>query len=210
MDFQLALQDLDEAIRLEPAFCGAYAERAKVRLALGKDAGATADFQHFLAAGCGDKKKRADIESQLRRIKSEKFSRDLVRGLVKVAGQPVLTHLHGEELAKAKVAKTQSLKLKHLNRAISLGSNDANAFWMRGALRAGNGEHKAAVEDFNEAIRLRVDCDVAYYLRGISLQQLGDKMSALADLQAYLRISNGDNALVKRADVERIIRALSD
>jgi tetratricopeptide (TPR) repeat protein len=45
------------------------------------------------------------------------------------------------------------------------------------------GDHKGAISDYDEAIKLKPDDPVAYKLRSDSKNDLGDKAGAVADLE---------------------------
>jgi tetratricopeptide (TPR) repeat protein len=50
------------------------------------------------------------------------------------------------------------------------------------------GEHKRAIRDFSQAIRIDPDYAAAYYGRGIALYHRHRRMSSIADFTAVIRI----------------------
>ena len=66
----------------------------------------------------------------------------------------------------------------------ALGPNLAVAYTNRGIAYASQGDHKRALADFTEAIRLAPDSPFPYYNRGNAYYDLGDYARALADYDA--------------------------
>lgn len=68
----------------------------------------------------------------------------------------------------------------------ALGPNLAVAYTNRGIAYASQGEHKRALADFTEAIRLAPDSPFPYYNRGNAYYDLKDYARALADYDAAI------------------------
>ncbi|NJM72667.1 MAG: protein kinase [Scytonema sp. RU_4_4] len=76
-----------------------------------------------------------------------------------------------------------------------LNPNDANAYYNRGNDHYSSGDNKAAIEDYNQAIRLNPNFATAYYNRGLARYNLGDNKAAIEDYQkaAELYQQQGNN-----------------
>jgi tetratricopeptide (TPR) repeat protein len=84
--------------------------------------------------------------------------------------------------------------LTDLNRAISLGRNDAPTYLLRGAAKYLAGSKKEAIPDLDRSIFLDNTSGDAYTLRGSIKSDLGDKKAAISDLDRAIAL-DGKNAL---------------
>ena len=73
------------------------------------------------------------------------------------------------------------LALHHLNQAIYLKPDYANAFSNRGVVKGALGDTKGAIRDFTRAIKIDKFNSLAYQNRGISYEIVGDLKNACRD-----------------------------
>ncbi len=88
------------------------------------------------------------------------------------------------------------------------------AFYNRGLAHAAKGRIDRAIDDYNQAIRLRPDLADAYNNRGLAWRLKGDAARALRDFDETLRLNPGDvDALYNRGlalgDLKQYDRALA-
>ena len=89
------------------------------------------------------------------------------------------------------------------NEAIRLDTKLGGAYLDRGNLYAGRGDYTRAITDFNQAIRFADSDEMladAYYARGVSHAQLGNRVKASEDYRKALQLN--PNHLRARRDVE--------
>jgi tetratricopeptide (TPR) repeat protein len=77
----------------------------------------------------------------------------------------------------------------------------------RGNARGDKGDLDGAIQDYNEAIRLKPDDAEAFYNRGLARERKNDEEGAIADYQRYLDLGGGERAR-DQSEVEQMIRDL--
>jgi len=89
--------------------------------------------------------------------------------------------------------------LADYNRAINIDSNSADAYICRGYVYAYQGNHDRAIDDFTHAIRLNPNSFMSYTNRGNSYSDKGEYDKAIADFNQAIRIEpNYSNAYAGR------------
>jgi len=87
--------------------------------------------------------------------------------------------------------------------AIRLDPEDSVTYNNRGITKAALQQHKAAIQNYNEAIRFDSKYSAAYYNRGIAKWNLGRLEEARSDLQTALRLAEEDGN-------EKLVTATTD
>ena len=72
------------------------------------------------------------------------------------------------------------------------GKDLAWAYYNRGIDYAMLGEHRLAIEDYDQALRLDPDDALAYYNRGAAHDEIGEYRRAIEDYDQALRLNPGD------------------
>ncbi len=80
----------------------------------------------------------------------------------------------------------------------------APAYYFRGSAKADRGEHQAAIEDFDEAIRLSPEYAAAYDHRARTCTQLGNDAQAQRDLDRAVELGSD------RASLEGAIKVIKE
>jgi tetratricopeptide (TPR) repeat protein len=96
--------------------------------------------------------------------------------------------------------------LGYLNKAISLDSNYAYAYNLRGVAWGKKGNYNRAISDYNIAIELNPEDAEAYKNRGIAWHNKGDYDRAVLDYNNYLRINGNKDG--EAAQIRQEIRNL--
>ena len=82
--------------------------------------------------------------------------------------------------------------LEYVNEAIRLKSDDAEAYYIRGAVFHELGQHQRAIQDYDTAIRLKPDHAIAYNSRGVVYAALGQHQLAIRDYDTAIRLQPDD------------------
>src|SRR5690606_24366956 len=84
--------------------------------------------------------------------------------------------------------------VKDCDKAEDLRFRGKELYLIRGAAKAGTGEHRQAIADYSRIILLDPSDNEAILQRGISLMELGKEDSALADFEFVIR-NDSSNAM---------------
>jgi tetratricopeptide (TPR) repeat protein len=200
--FNEAVAQLGEAIRLNPRFASAYLYRGffyydrafaeRVRNAAGagipnpKDLEqAIADYSIAIELGANDGNSYYERGVTYARL----------RDVCKMGGGNA-----------GKAATYDTLALNDLDQAIAMQPKIALAYYERGLINAGRNKRTAAIGDYGEAIRLQPDHALAYYNRALMyMREKSERNKAIADLEMVLKISK-DSSLTM--DAESLLKQL--
>ena len=180
-DYQGAIADFTEAIRLKPDHASAYFNRGVVKYNLGDKEGAITDYTQAISlkpdhagayynrglakADLGDKEGAITDYTQAINLKPDFALAYYNRGL-----------------AKADLGDKEGA-IADFTQAISLKPNHAGAYYNRGNAKSALGDKEGAIADFTQAISLNPDDAFAYNNRGFAKSALGDKEGAINDLK---------------------------
>ena len=84
----------------------------------------------------------------------------------------------------------------------------AEAYYNRGVAKNDLGQHKAAIEDYDAALRLKPDLAEAYNNRGVANALLGRRDEAQRDWQEALDLARKAGNKKLAADLEKSLRDL--
>ncbi len=77
-----------------------------------------------------------------------------------------------------------------VNHTLKVTKNNYQAYLIRGKVYYIIGQYQRAIEDCNEAIRLKPDFAAAYYNRGMAYDNLGQYQRAIADYNEVIRLNS--------------------
>lgn len=80
--------------------------------------------------------------------------------------------------------------LQNLDKAITLDTKYAKAFYLRGQIKFEAKQYKEAIEDYDKAIAVKPNYAYAYNDRGSAKKQLGDEAGAIADYEKAVEHDN--------------------
>ncbi len=191
-DYQGAIDDFTQSIRIDPNDPGAYYFRAASKQDLGQYREAIEDYNIAIRLDPKDSyayKSRGDTKEELGlypeaiedystaiRIDPEDVDAYWYRGLVK------------EELGLYTKA------IEDYDIAIRLNPDFSNAYCSRGFTKTKLEQYREAIKDYNLAIRLNRDYTNAYYFRGKAKEKLEQYKEAITDYNTAIRL-NPDDAL---------------
>jgi tetratricopeptide (TPR) repeat protein len=197
-DFQAALSDYTQAIKLDPKFADAYAGRAGIRHTLNDFQAAIADFDRAIQLN------PKDINAYWGRGQARLVSKDLQGALADAnrAVQLNSQYVPGYALRGAIKRRLQDLQgaIADTDRAIQLDSKYAPAYITRGVARARVNDFRGAFKDINRAIQLNPKLANAYYYRGLVRYLQGDNQGAISDYEQATRLAP---ELVKKWDEDK-------
>lgn len=200
-DYQGALQDYDEAIRLNPERTDAYVSRGNTKFALNDNKGAIADYDEAIRL------KPAFTDAYIGRG-NVKFDLGDQKGAITDYDEAIRLNPEGSDAyinrgnAKYKLGKKEEA-LADYNEAIRINPSLANAYVGRGNVKLDLGDKKGAITDYDEAIRLSPDYATTYFNRANAKLNLQDKKGAIADYSEAIRLNpEYANAYFNRASTK--------
>jgi tetratricopeptide (TPR) repeat protein len=184
---QSAFTTINQAIRLQPNYAGAYFIRATVRHTSGDKQGALKDYSEAIRLNpqfataynnrgsvrddLGDKQGAITDYTEVIRMNPQDAVAYSNRGSVR------------DDLGDKQGA------LKDFTEAIRLNPQLAMAYYNRANIRRELGDKQGALKDFTEAIRLNPDFAIAFNNRGAARAELGDEQGALKDYTEAIRLN---------------------
>jgi len=205
-DFETALQEFTEAIRMDPNLASAYLMRGLTRYRRGDFTGAIADYTQAIRLdpdwaiaynnrglahdGRGEFAQAISDFTQAIRLNPNFASAFSNRGNA---------HLSRSEFDSA---------FADYNQAIRLNPDHPDAHFNRGTAHLSRGEFGRAIADFTVAIRLNPNDHRAFVNRGNAHRDAGYLDLAIADYEAALRISPNSAMARQNLEAARRLRGL--
>ena len=158
-DFDSAISDYDQAIKLKPDDADVYKHRGDAYYDKGRHDQAIADYDQAIKL----KLDYADTYNNRGRVYSNKGRHD--RAIA--------------DYDRAIASYDQAIKLK---------PDDALAYNSRGNVYSNKGQLDQAIADYYQAIMLEPDYALAYFMRGLAYEDAGNNQSAIADFRKSLEL----------------------
>jgi tetratricopeptide (TPR) repeat protein len=186
-EFDRAIEDYTEAVRLDPTYSVAYNQRGNSYYSKGDYVRAIENYDEAIRISAGSEVQYSNRASAYYyRGEFGRALEDYDRALG--ANPKYIRAWNGRGDTYYKRREYDSA-LKDYDQSIALNSTDAAVFNTRGCCYYFKGDYDRAIADFDEAIRLRSD-SAAYYLnRGDSYRQKKEYERAINDYDKALRIS---------------------
>ncbi|MBD2672705.1 tetratricopeptide repeat protein [Aphanizomenon flos-aquae FACHB-1416] len=189
-DKQGAIEDFNQAIKINPNLAQAYYNRGGVRKKLEDKQGAIEDYNQAIKINpnftevynnrgvvrydLGDKQGAIEDYNQAIKFNPNYAEAYYNRGVVRY------------ELGDKQGA------IEDYNQAIKFNPNYAEAYNNRGGVRNELGDKPGAIDDFNQAIKINPNFTEVYKNRGIVRDDLGDKPGAIEDFNQAIKINPND------------------
>ncbi|MBD2235951.1 tetratricopeptide repeat protein [Aulosira sp. FACHB-113] len=202
-NYQGALSDYTQAIKLDPTFFGAYVSRGSIQSVLNKPQKALADFNQAFRLAPKYSNAYQEQQAYLGRGNTRIVLKDL-QGALADANQVIKLNTKYAPGYAFRGAVKRRLKdfqgaIADTNQAIKLNREYPMSYVTRGVSRARLKDFQGALSDLNQAIKLAPKLVNAYYYRGLVRSLQGDKQEAISDYERAVQISP---ELVKQLDQE--------
>ena len=187
--FDLALADMEQAIKVHPHKAEAIGNRAVLRQRNGDYQGALADFTEAITIDPSQVSvliNRSDLYRLLNRY--DLALKDCDEAIRRKSGY-IIGYLQ-RALVYGELGDNDK-KLADLSMVLQLDPENLAALADRGLLYSEMGQHKNAVSDFSQALKIFPDSAPLYYKRAVALAAAGDREAAAADLQRARRLGYG-------------------
>ncbi|MBD2414178.1 tetratricopeptide repeat protein [Nostoc calcicola FACHB-3891] len=186
-DFRGAIEDYNEAIKINPNFAKAYYNRGNAHYDLGEKQEAIEDYNQ--AIKLNSKYAEAYYQHGLLEQDNQKaidYFRQAAELFVAQGSQGDAKRSQGQVRS---LLKDYQGAIAAYTEAIGLNSNDLKAYINRGVARGNLGEHQAAIADYNQAIKINPKFALAYNNRGAAHSNLEKKQAAIEDFNQAIRIN---------------------
>jgi serine/threonine protein kinase/Flp pilus assembly protein TadD len=215
-DFEAAIRDYSEAIRLKPEYAVAFNCRGSARCGKGDLEGAIKDYSEAIRL-------KPDYAVALINQGNARCGKGDFEGAVKDYSEAIRLRpdytvaLSNRSHARCGMGDFEGA-ITDCNEAIRLKPDYADAINNRGNARKAKGDLEGALKDYSEAIRLKPDYAEAFNNRGNVRFSKGDFESALKDFRDAIRLkpdyadafNNRGNARKAKGDFDGAIKDYSD
>jgi tetratricopeptide (TPR) repeat protein len=183
-DFDAAVGELDEALRLNPDMAAAHVLRGRALFASASDVvSVDANFGNVMVSA----------NKELTEEQTELYGRAIADFAAAIRLDPENAAIFRERGRAYYLSGDFDKAMADFDQAIKLNPDYAAVYQTRGALYSNKGQYKKAIADYDQAIRRDSAHVAAFYSRGNAHRSLGDLDDAIAD---YSRAVELDPTLV--------------
>jgi tetratricopeptide (TPR) repeat protein len=192
-DYQGAIADANQAVRLAPNNALGYILRAEIRRFLG-------DFQ----AAIVDANQALRLDSNNFFAYSARANAYLLLGSLQAAladANQAIRFAHKNAVCECAGYALRSevyyflsnyqLALADANKAIQLNPKNIDGYTLRGAAQIGLRDYRAAQADLDQAFRVQSTNGYAYYFRGLAALRQGNNQAAISDYKQAVQLIPG-------------------
>jgi len=204
-DYDKAISDFTEAIRLEPNLALAYSNRSLAYYKKGELGRAISDYNEairlnrffYVCFGLYPDSYYGRLRRSLAYVKIG--LRDGIRGYydramsgfkeaIRLKPSCAEVYYYNRGIKYDNKRDYDKAILSDLSEAIRLNPNDTEAYYSRGIMYAGEGNYDRAISDHNEVIRLEPNYAWAYYNRGFVYAMKKDYDKAISNFTEAIRL----------------------
>ncbi len=186
-DLSGAIEDFNQAIKINPDYVLAYISRGLAQSDLGDNQAAVEDYSkaiqinpNYALAYYNRGVARSDLGNNLAAI--EDYTQ-----AIKFDPNYALAYYNRGNI-RSDLGEKQAA-IEDYTQAIKNNPNYAPAYYNRGNIRSDLGEKQAAIEDYTQAIKINPNYASAYNNRGLAHSDLGEKQAAIEDYTQAIRIN---------------------
>ena len=210
-DYDRAIADYDQVIRLNPEAVRAYNNRGVAYNAKGDHHRAIADYDQAIRLNPeNDKSYNNRGVTYQRKGDHDRAIADYDQA---IRLNPELAKAYDNRGTAYAKKGDRGRAIADYDEAIRLGPKSADPYYHRGNAYQKQGDLSRAIADYDQAIRLNPKSAYAYYNRGNAYQKRGDHNRAIADYDQALRLNpsaagayyNRGNAYQQKGDLNRAI-----
>jgi tetratricopeptide (TPR) repeat protein len=206
-EYQQAIKDFDEAIRLQPDYYDAYDNRGLAYGHMGEYARAVRDFGKATALDPNRPNAYFNRSTILARTGDYDGALKDLAQVIRLTPDDADTYYNRAIIYHRKGEDDRSIE--DLDHAIRLNPDHAGAYYNRGLAYSGKHDYDRAIQDFSQAIRLRPNDADGYYNRGVNYDDKGDYDLAIQDFDQAFRLRPKDLGIDLSWDVGRAFFGLA-
>ncbi|MDM3850523.1 MAG: tetratricopeptide repeat protein [Aphanizomenon gracile PMC627.10] len=186
-DKQGAIDDYNQAIKINPNYADAYYNRGNVRDDLGDKQGAIDDYNQAIKINPNLAQAYNNRGLARKELGDKQGAIDDYNQAIKINPNYALAYYNRGNARKELGDKPGAIA--DYNLAIKFNPNDADAYNNRGNVRSELGDKQGAIDDYNQAIKINPNDAQAYNNRGLARKELGDKQGAIDDYNQAIKIN---------------------
>jgi len=194
-DYEAAIADFTEVIRLDPNLASAYTLRARALVASVVE---ITDLGENFSSISGNFTQGLVTEEKNRIY--DRAINDLTQA-IRLDPDNAIVYVERGVAYRGKGDNDRAIE--DFNQAIRLDPNSTRAYFNRGSAYRNKGDNERAIEDFNQAIRIDPNYSITYLTRGDVYRNKGDNDRAIEDFNQAIRIDNNPMAYMVRGVVYR-------
>ena len=187
-DYDGAIVDLSEAIKLNPESARSYKYRAKAKLKLGNHTEAIEDFNQVIKLNPNDTDAYIDRANAKLKLGNHIEAIEDFNQVIKLNPNDTDAYI---DRANARVDSADYAgAIEDYTHAIKRWPEESNLYINRGVTKIRLDDYSGAIEDFNQAIKLKPDNAAAYNNRGTAKKVLGQHEAAKIDFEKAKEIDS--------------------
>jgi len=186
-DYRRAIEDFNQALRINPDFAEAYHYRGRSRYKKGDYLGAIHDYSQVLRINPGN----AEAYSNRGLVRAELGDRwgamqDYKQAL-EIDSKHIKTYLNRSSL-RVQLEDYQGA-IADCNAVLHINPNLPKAYLNRGLAHFELEDYQKAMEDYNQALKINPNLAEGYFNRGLNRVALGEYKDAIADFNQALKLN---------------------
>ena len=185
-NYEGAIADYTQAIRLKPDYVDAYFNRGTMKAMMGEYLASISDFD--ITIRLNPKDNDAYVGRGLAKASLGKYLAAIIDYdmAIRFNSNDADAYYH-RGIAKGHL-KQHSAAISDFDIAIRHNPNDSDVYYNRGVAKSQLGQHSAAISDFDIVIKLNPDYTKAYINRGLAKSQLGQYSTAISDYNTAIKL----------------------
>ena len=188
-DSRMAMEYLNEAIRLKPDLAHAYSTRGIAYYTMGQYQRAIKDYDEAIRLKLNIYAVRGIAYREMGQY--QRAIKDFDEAIRLKPDLPDLANAYSERGVAYNILRQHERAIKDCDEAIRLKPNLAEAYFNRGFAYLKEEQNQQAIKDFDETIRLKPDFTTAYMNRGIAFLKMEKNEQAIKDFNEALRLEPG-------------------